>query len=145
MDTVKLLGYTAFLGIAFMALVGFNVAGADTSDLKPEGTTWVLKAYGDEGNLIQALPDKEVTLIFYEEDKSAGGNGGVNSYGGDYTIDGNNITISNLMSTEMAGPEPLMNQEAKFFKILQSAESFDIGGQTLTITGTEGMLVFTQK
>lgn len=144
MDTIKLLGFIALITIGFLTLVGFNVAGADTTGPNPEGVTWVLNSYGDEGNLIQALPDKEVTLTF-NEDKSLGGNSGVNLYGGEYMIDGTKIAIGNLMSTEMAGPEPLMNQESTFLKILQSAESFDMEGQTLTITGTEGVLVFLQK
>ena len=145
MNTLKLVSFTALLAIVFMTLVGFTVAGADTTDLKLEGVTWVLNSYGDEANLTEALPDKEATLIFYSKDKSAGGNGGVNSYGGDYTLDGGKITISNLIMTLMAGPRPLMEQETKFFNILQSAQSYKIEGHSLKITGTEGVLVFTQK
>ena len=145
MDTLKLLGFTALLGIAFRSLVGYTAAAADTTDLQLEDVTWALKSYGDEGNLIEALPDKETTLIFYSKDKSAGGNGGVNSYGGDYTLDGSKITISNLIMTLMAGPGPLMEQETKYFNILQSAQSYKIEGHSLKITGTEGVLVFTQK
>ena len=145
MNTLKLIGFTALLGIVFMTLVGYTVAGADTTNLKLEGVTWVLKSYGDEGNLTQVLPDKAVTLIFYKEDKSVGGNSGVNSYGGDYAIEGSTITISNLIMTLMAGPELLMRQEAKFIVILQSAQSYHIEGQRLTIIGAEGRLVFTQK
>lgn len=145
MDTLKLVSFTALIAIVFMTLVGYTVAGADTTDLKLEGITWVLNSYGDEGNLTEALPDKEVTLIFYKEDNSVGGNGGVNSYGGDYKADGSNLTISNLITTLMAGPEPQMRQETSFFNILQSAQSYQIVGQRLMITGTEGMLVLTQK
>ncbi len=145
MDTLKLLGFTALLGIVFMSLVGYTVACADTTNPKLEGVTWVLKSYGDAGDLTEALPDREATLIFYKEDNSVGGNGGVNSFGGDYTIGGNNITISNLISTLMAGPEPLMSQEEKYLNILKSAESYQIEGNTLTITGEEDILVFIQK
>jgi heat shock protein HslJ len=38
-----------------------------------------------------------------------------------------------------------MSQEKAFFNILQSAQSYKISGQELTITGTEGILVFLQK
>jgi heat shock protein HslJ len=122
---------------------GISCAKASDAD-KLEGVTWVLKSYGDPNSLKAAVPDRETTLKFDKETKRVGGNGGVNSYGGDYKVDGDKLTVSNIVSTKIAGPEPVQSQENAFFRILQSAQSFKINGQELTITGTEGVLVFTQ-
>jgi len=92
-----------------------------------------------------AVADKEAWIEFKSADKTVSGNAGVNGFGGKYKIDGNKLTFDSLMQTLMAGPEPLMKQETEFMKILAPTPSFKIEGQTLTITGAEGMLVFTQK
>jgi heat shock protein HslJ len=131
-----ILALTAFAGISCV-----QVGSAD----KLEGVTWVLKSYGDPNDLISAVPDREVTLTFDKENKKVGGNGGINAYGGKYEIDGSKLKVQELYQTLMAGPEPLMSQEVEFFKILASATSFIIDGQELTITGNEGVLVFTQN
>jgi heat shock protein HslJ len=115
----------------------------DTAKL--EGARWVLQSYGTSGTMTAAVADKEAWIEFNSADKTVSGNAGVNLISGKYKVDGNKLTWDSLMQTLMAGPEPLMSQETVFMKILVAAQSFKIEGRTLTITGTEGMLVFTQK
>ncbi|MFA5309333.1 MAG: META domain-containing protein [Dehalococcoidales bacterium] len=130
--------------ITLTVLAGFSCAKAtDTAPLT--GVTWTLKSYGDPGKLTAALPDKETTLTFDKEKKEVGGNGGVNGYSGDYTVNGTKLTVRDIMLTLLGGPEPLMNQESTFLTILESAQSYKISGQELTITGTAGILVLLQK
>jgi heat shock protein HslJ len=110
---------------------------------KLEGVTWVLKSYGDPDSLKMAVSGHEPTLTFDKDKKQISGNGGVNGYGGDYEVDGNRLTLSGIVHTLMASTDPSRNeQEAAFFQILASAESYKISGQELTITGTKGALVF---
>jgi heat shock protein HslJ len=137
-EVVGALVLLSLTGVACVSSLGANTDKLETG-------TWVLKSYGDPGNLITAVADKETTLTFDKENKEIGGNGGVNAYGGKYEADGGKLTVRDIVSTLMAGPEPLMNQEAAFFNILESAQSFDIEGQELTITGTEGVLILAQK
>jgi len=136
----EIIGLLIILSLTAVACI--SSAGATG---KLEGVTWVLKSYGDPNHLTAAVADREVTLTFDRDKKEIRGNGGVNSYGSKYEVDGNKLTVSNIISTAMAGPEPLMSQEKAFFNILQSAQSYKISGQELTITGTEGILVFLQK
>jgi heat shock protein HslJ len=145
MDTLKFTGIMAIIGVVFIRAIACTAALADVSNPDLEGSAWVLKSYGDPVALTAAVPDKEVTLTFDKENNAVTGNGGVNGYGGTYELNGHRITISNLMQTMMAGPEPLQGQEIKYFNILQSAKSYKIEGQSLTITGTEGVLVFLKK
>jgi heat shock protein HslJ len=139
----EIFGLVALLSLMGIACVS-NAVNANGEKL--EGVTWVLKYYGDPDNLTAAVADKEVRLTFEKEEGRLGGNGGVNSYGGNYEADGNRLTVSDIVSTMMASTNEALNkQETAFFKILQSAQSFSIDDQELTITGTEGVLVFEEK
>ncbi len=138
----EIIGLLIILSLTAVACIS-SVGASNTGRL--EGVTWVLKSYGDPNNLIAAVADKEVTLTFDKDEGRVSGNGGINGYGGNYQVDGNKLTIKDMVQTMMAGPEPLMSQEVAFFNILQSAQSYKISGQELTITGTEGVLVFRQR
>jgi heat shock protein HslJ len=131
--------------LVIAAAAGIAACTVSKDEAKLEGVRWVLQSYGTPGNMIAAVTDNPVWIEFKSADKTVSGNAGVNGFGGKYKIDGNNLTIDSLMQTLMAGPEPLMNQETAFMKILTSTQSFKIEGQKLTITGTEGSLVFAQK
>jgi len=129
--------------LALTALAGISCAKAATGTL--EGVTWVLKSYGDPGNLTTAVADKETTLTFNKEKKEVSGSGGVNGYGGNYEVNGNKLTVTGIIHTMMAAEGPIMGQENAFFRILESAQSYKIDGDQLTITGAEGTLVFSEK
>jgi len=145
---MKFIHKIVFAGLSLLLItITMVTAGCSGTQESPklESVRWVLKSYGNADSLTPVLPDKEVWLEFKSADKTVGGNAGVNLVSGQYNIDGNKLTWDSLMLTLMAGPEPLMSQETRYVKILGSAQTFKIEGQTLTITGTEGTLVFTQK
>jgi heat shock protein HslJ len=132
--------------IVLMAITLLACASPAGDAGKLEGVTWVLKSYGDAANPTQAIIGHEPTLTFDEEKMTIGGNGGVNSYGGDYTVDGSKLTIDKMMQTLMASTDETLNtQESAYLKILGSAQSFKIADGQLTITGSQGVLVFSQK
>jgi len=142
MNIIAAIAIAGILALTSLAYVS-SATAENTTPL--EGVTWVLKSYGAPDNLTAAVPDKEVTLTFNKDRKEASGSGGVNGYGGNYEVNRSRLTVSGVIHTMMAGPEPLMGQENAFFSILESAESFQIDGKQLTLTGTEGILVFSQK
>ncbi len=134
--------------ITMLALTVFAGVSCSKANAGQElsGVTWVLNSYGNPDNLTATVKDKEPTLVFDKDKMTVSGNGGVNGYGGDYTVKGNELTVSEVVHTLMASTNEALNtQETAFFKILDSAQSFKIDGKQLTITGTEGTLVFTQK
>ncbi|MCP4418247.1 MAG: META domain-containing protein [Chloroflexi bacterium] len=102
------------------------------------GTDWDLVTYDDQ----KALPDGALTVRFTEDEIN--GSAGCNNYFGGYTLDGVSISIDRLGSTEMAC-DGLMEQEAAFLQMLQTAESFTLDADSLIIHTTEGNLVFKQK
>ena len=72
------------------------------------------------------------------------GNGGANSFSGDYNAtDDGTITFGPQAATMMAGEPAAMDQEAKFFSALEKARSFefnegklvlgDLGNNTLVV------------
>ncbi|RPH38833.1 MAG: META domain-containing protein [Burkholderiales bacterium] len=138
--------------IAAIALIGLVVLTAlsctspPNDTVKLEGVTWVLKSYGEAANPTQAISGHQPTLTFDKGTMKAGGNGGVNGYGGDYTLDGNKLKFGSIVHTLMASTNEALNiQESAFFKIMDSAASFKIEAGQLTISGSEGILVFSQK
>jgi len=139
----EIFGFVALLALTGIACI--SDAGNSNGD-RLEGVTWVLKSYGDPDNLTTAIAGKEPTITFDEGNSELGGNTGVNSYGGEYTVDGNNITVSDLFQTLIASTDPALNeQETRFMNILRSAQSFDIDDGELTITGTAGVLTLEKK
>jgi heat shock protein HslJ len=139
----EIIGLLIILSLTAVACIS-SVGASNTGKL--EGATWVLKSYGDPGNLKTVLPDKEATLIFEGGKKEIKGNAGINLYGGNYEVDGSKLTLTELFRTLMASTDEALNtQETAYFNILRSAVSYKIVGEALTITGTEGILVFRQR
>lgn len=119
-----------------LTLSACGLVGKGTSDLK--GSAWELVSLGDA----LTVPGTNVTLSF--EKDNLGGNGGCNSYGGEFKIKGDKLTIGSVYSTEMyCEAEGIMDQEARYFQLLSSVESFSIAGEELILTNTDGeTLVF---
>lgn len=105
---------------------------------------WLLVAYGDALEpTIPADVDPSISIAFDAEGVS--GTGGCNSFTGTFSYDNDQINFSPLAATRRACPDPVMEVEMLFFEALQSATSFTIEGDVLTITYGEGInaLVFT--
>jgi heat shock protein HslJ len=135
--------------LAFVLLC-LTLAGACGEETNEEdllaGVTWELTSYSDETGTHPVLEDTEVTLNFNIEEKSLGGSAGCNLYGGDYTIDGSSLTVQSVFHTEMyCMTEGVMEQESDYLKALGTAETFDVDGDTLTITGSGGTINFKEK
>ena len=115
-------------------------------------TFWVLDAYGPSDNPIRVVnvtdtifKDARVTARFDSVTGQVSGSAGVNSYGGRYETDGDRLTVPGpIISTLMAGPEPLMDQEVAFLKLLQSAESYQITGSKLQVNCGDQVLLLTR-
>ena len=136
--------------VSLVVMISLTIAAGISCSRNTEGqglagVTWVLQSYGVPPNMTQAVADKQTTLVFDDKKMTINGSGGVNGYGGDYKIDRNKITFSGIIHTMIAVEGPIMGQENAFFKLLSVAESYTIVGKQLTLTGTEGSLVFTYQ
>jgi len=107
-----------------------------------EDTTWVLESYGEKGNMQAVLEDTEITIEFKSAESNFSGSGGCNNYFGSYEINKNELTIKPpIGATEMACPEPIMDQEQEYLKLLETTETFQIQNVKLIIScsGNKGL------
>jgi heat shock protein HslJ len=117
-----------------------------TPDASLTGIEWQLDTFvsGDtaDASASSLIAGSTITVMF-NEDGSVGGHGGCNSYGGQYQVDGDNLTIGELSRTLMdCEPEGVSEQETMYLNALGTAESFSIEGNELTINHPGGALVF---
>ncbi len=107
-----------------------------------EGTQWVLQSLNGRSPLGGA----QITLAF--EEGQARGSAGCNSYGGAYTVRGEDgLTFSDLYNTEMACLEPagIMEQEAEYLDTLRAATGFRVSDAELQILSVGGgVLVYSR-
>jgi heat shock protein HslJ len=103
--------------------------------------SWRLTAYGPVDSTTPAVPDVEATLTL-GEDGTLSGSTGCNEFGGDYTVEGDQITFGQIASTLILCPDLQMAQEEAMLQVLRETASFNIEGDTLTITKNDTVLVF---
>ena len=111
-----------------------------------EDYQWVLTSYTTAGKNISVLPNVEVTALFDSETKQVSGNGGCNSYGGSYEVDGLDLTMTGpFYMTEMWCGDEIGEQERVYFEALQSAISFQLERGNLIIDCDQWKLYFSRK
>jgi heat shock protein HslJ/uncharacterized lipoprotein YbaY len=94
--------------------------GGDPKSLLTGGE-WVVEEIGGR----PVIADAEVTILFLEEDRVAGG-ASCNRFFGSYKLSGEGLTFGQMGGTLMACPAPLADQEARFLKLLQDTYRFEI-------------------
>lgn len=127
--------------LLFLLLVSLLLPACTSQEKSLQGS-WSLTSYGPEGATTPAVPDSQASITF-NDDGTLAGTSGCNGFGGEYSVDGDEIKFSGLVSTLMACEEPLMTQEGTVFKVLDGTASYKIDGDTLTITKDGTALVFT--
>ena len=104
--------------------------------------TWKLTAYGPKETPTPAVTDAEATLTF-DGAGNVTGNGGCNSLGGTYEVDGDEIKFSEITSTLMACDDARMAQESAVTQVLSGTAEYEIKDNTLTLTKDDMLLIFT--
>jgi putative lipoprotein len=100
-----------------------------------EGPTWLAEDIANKG-----VVDRVQTTLKIENGRVAG-RGGCNRYTGAATIQGASLTFGAVAATRMACPPAVMEQETRFFRMLEQVRGFafdrtllllkDAAGQTL--------------
>jgi len=101
---------------------------------------WQLESYGDPTNPTPSAPDVETSIIF-GEDGQVNGNVGCNGFGGDYKTGDGTITFGALAATLMFCEGPAGEQETAVFSAFVETASYELNGNTLTITSADGSSV----
>ena len=116
---------------------------------KLDAATWRLKAFVNryplEGfptprlEVMETLSDTGITFSIYES--GVGGLGGCNSYGyGEFRVEGQSLTIEGFLATNMecVNPPGVMEQEMRYFDLLDAVTGFRIYGDRLFIHTDDG-------
>lgn len=106
-----------------------------------EGTTWVLELYVNSAGQPSGLqPDTQITVLF--ADGQLGGDAGCNSYTGQYTTEGSELTIDiGAMTMMYCGPEEVMQQEQEYMAALGASASYHIEQDGLRIANATGKTI----
>jgi heat shock protein HslJ len=121
----------------FMTLLLLALSACSGGGLNGE---WKLVSYGDPVEPTPALPDVD-TSISFNADGSFGGTVGCNTFSGEYTVSGNQVTFSSIVSTMMFCEE--INDQESFVLAMVSYKTaaYAIDGNQLTITSEDGKSV----
>jgi heat shock protein HslJ len=128
--------------VLLFLLVASLLLSACTAQAKSLQGSWALTTYGPEGATTPVASGSQASITF-GDDGTVSGSTGCNSFGGEYKVDGGQVTFNGLASTLMACDEPLMTQEGTVFQVLDGTATYRIDGDTLTITKAGTALVFT--
>lgn len=113
-------------------------SNANAADLT--ANAWRLEAI--DGAAVSA---EKAFVRFDDAKKSAGGNGGCNSFGGSFERSGNQLKISQVFSTKMFC-EATQAIEDKFLNHLQNVTRYEIrGGRLYLYAGEKAVLEFTKQ
>jgi heat shock protein HslJ len=101
------------------------------------GRTWHLRRLaGDGGEMVPAIPRGGVTAVF-TGDGHLSGAAGCNFYGTYYRTEGEKVYIEEIAHTDFfcSSPEGILDQEQRYFSLLDRSAAYEIDGGTLTLYG----------
>lgn len=102
------------------------------------GTQWRLVSFGAPGAESPVVQGATIALKF-GVDGRAGGSGGCNSYGAEYLVRGDEVSLSKVISTKRACLEQSLNQQEQLYLAsLESAKRFKLSINSLTIFYNDG-------
>jgi heat shock protein HslJ len=129
---------TGWFGLAAIAL-GIVMAGSGSTRADEPDPAWLTGTiWRAETIMGRPVIDASASTITFESDGRVHGRGGCNRYFGSSTIDGEQVSFSALGSTKMACAPALMEQEARFFQALESAERWSLDGHGLLLIHSAG-------
>jgi heat shock protein HslJ len=97
------------------------------------GITWGLTTIID-GDIASSVPEGVSATILFTADGHVQFNSGCNAGGGQYTVDGDSLHFSQIVSTTMACPDPRGSVETAVRAVLDGDPiTFSIDGTTLTL------------
>ena len=127
--------------LILVSVIGLMVTACASKQSSPLTGTWKLTAYGPKETPTPAVTGAEATLTF-DDEGNVTGNGGCNSLGGKYNVDGNKINFSDITSTLMACDDARMAQESAVTKVLSGSVEYEIKDNMLTLTSGDSVLIF---
>ena len=109
-----------------------------------EGTVWQLESFvsgtGDNGSASSLINSSSITVEL--GNGTVAGSAGCNQFTAPYTLEGEALTVGEIVTTRMACDGAIMQQEQAFVDALGAATSLTIDGANLVLTNADGQLIF---
>ena len=112
------------------------------------GTEWDATMYNNGRGALQSLAASSAITAKFGADGSLAGNASVNNYSTTYTTSGDTMSIdAKIVTTKMAGPADLMEQETAYLTMLPKTTTYTIDGDELWLRDSTGaaMAVYVAK
>ena len=107
------------------------------------GSSWTLvSGDGPEGD-IPIVDGWPITLTF--DDDTLGGTAACNGYGAEYSLDGSNITIGGLGSTDMGCEPQVTASQSAFLGAFPDVRNFAVTGNELVLSGDSTEMLFSRN
>ena len=119
-----------------LAMVIFNAFSTTNTSLTGE---WKLVSYGDVAAPTPALPGVDTSISF--EEGQFGGTVGCNSFGGDYTLNGDQMSIGSVISTMMFCDQTSAQESAVLAILSDKTMTVTYSGNLLTLSSEDGKSV----
>ena len=108
-----------------------GAAGPGSTTATPDGD-WTLQSGTSGGAEIPIIDGHDITLTIDGDDW--GGTAACNSYGGTVAVDGSQISVAEVVQTEMACPEDgVMESEAQYLDAFRQVRSFEVADDQLVL------------
>jgi heat shock protein HslJ len=98
----------------------YRGCGGNPDDLLT-GVEWVVEDIGGAG-----IVDRSRATLNFQGDGRVSGRGSCNAYAGSYTLTGESLAFGKVAASMMACTPALMQQEQRFFEVLQLVHRFEI-------------------
>jgi heat shock protein HslJ len=131
------------LGDRMLELIGVGgsvslIESVPVTDATLDGTAWVLDSLIDGEVAMSILTTTTPSLTLDTGEGSIQGTTGCNTFGGTVMIDSSGFTVTDMNWTEIGCEPDIMRQETLILDVLQNAERYQIEGDRLTISSTQG-------
>ena len=121
-----------------LAMVIFNACSTTNTSLTGE---WKLVSYGDSAVPTPAIPGMDTSISF--EEGQFGGTVGCNSFGGDYKLNGDQMSIGSVFPTMMFCDQTSTQESAVLAILSDQTMTVTQSGNLLTLSSTDGKSVVT--
>ena len=111
----------------------------------PVGVEWRLTSYLNGADGMTAVTGEKPVTAKFDASGALSGSGGCNQYSATYTVTGKSIAITQPITTMMACPALIMQQESTYLAQLTKASSYTSLGDTLTLFDASGATILVYK
>ena len=96
---------------------------------------------GSQRRRPRGLPSGQNGDADFSNDGTVTGEGGINTYSGNYSLQGGSeISVGTISAAQMAGPPDVKAQQTAYLAALESAKTYQVSGTRLELRTADGAI-----